>query len=314
MHSQCRSRIVLVSVALAIGVAASCDDGGFDAVDEETDERVQQLVQAWAEERAAQEREESAVEDTQPVEEIEEAPDEPSETVDVADSQPPSDEAPDSPEAEDEPIDEERLTYRRVGEVRDFSTPFARRFNFGIVVPPGLTRKELEATVKAAAAPVIRRDRAEALIVGAYVEGGPTAGTPTAVHAIYGRNGQWASMDNETGPFLWTFQHSAYYTHQHERPVGCEAGATVRLRDGRGGTAELVSRFSNGWIEETFRVPAGTEARIVGPRRRLPAGFEDVLVFYKVRAVVDGRTRRGWAMHWDVEPPAEPPAPEESSE
>jgi hypothetical protein len=85
----------------------------------------------------------------------------------------------------------ESVSYRQVGPVQDNSYANVKRISALIVVPLGLSERELRALLKDAAISIGKQHHAAAAMIWAYRPQDATTGPWTAGSATYAPNGRW---------------------------------------------------------------------------------------------------------------------------
>ena len=194
----------------------------------------------------------------------------------------------------------EPVSYRQVGPVKDESYANVKRISALIVVPSGLSERELRALLKDAAISIGKRHDADAAVIWAYRPQDATTGPWTAGSATYAPNGRWEDA-GDASPMRVSVEVGKLYFERQDAKTP-QSGDKVTLSKS-GPEPISLSRAHNSWGDDKIiaKVPRGTEARII-ERYQTALTPNHVMVRYFVTTEVDGQRIQGWVFNYDVKP------------
>ena len=103
------------------------------------------------------------------------------------------------------------VSYELVGPDESVGWTTTQRYTTRILVPPGRTRAEVEATLDRAARDLLARHvAADAAMVFAFRPGDPLDGEPTVGTAVHAANGNWIHASS-TGPMRTSYELAESY-------------------------------------------------------------------------------------------------------
>lgn len=222
--------------------------------------------------------------------------------ADPVESVPPQ---PETPPLIIEPEEPEQPEYAFIGRPKPFHYSNIRRFDIRIRVEHGHTRQEIESILEQAARAANASVRGHAMDVLAFAPGDDTTGMATVGRGMLAPNGRWADADSSDPiAFRVLFLSDVYFQSEAEK-ARWQPGDQVVLQDDDGDPIRLTDRWGN-WSQahEVASVPHGTEATIL--QKHIEPMGKSALIRYKVEAVIDSKTVRGWVHREAVEGSATP--------
>ena len=190
----------------------------------------------------------------------------------------------------------ESASYRQVGPIEDVSFGRIKRVSARIVIPPGLSRYELESILRDAAVDIGRRERASATIIFAYRPedvGESISTTPWTVgRAVYAPNGRWGDA-GKNGPMKVSIELGEVYFRKAPTFI-TKRGDEVLLFAANEKSVK-VSRSRDAWGEAEIvaTVPNGTRAHVV-ERYEQALTPDFIFVRYLVKIKAHGKAIQGW--------------------
>jgi hypothetical protein len=186
-------------------------------------------------------------------------------------------------------------SYTMVGAPEDSSIPAAKRVSAKIVIPEGLDRKEVIATLERAAREVSDKTNADAAIVFAYRPGDPTDGMFTVGTSVYAPGGKWESATSNESKTITTKLGELYFSPKKQLPANSEI---VTLKNANSDYVAVSNEFES-WNDGNIiaRVNNGTKADILEIRKYSVGGQE--LVRFRVR-IQSNTPTEGWVFSFDA--------------
>lgn len=166
-----------------------------------------------------------------------------------------------------------------------------------VLVPPGLSKKVLTATLEGAAWAVYDEFKPNAVMVFAYRQGDSVDGLYTAGRCLLAPNGQWedAKLFAERSEFKSAVETSDLYFHPLQS-AGVGSQVTLFAKD----TTISLSRGAESWVDADIlaELPSGVPAQIIEVRH-FPMG-ETELIRYRLIVRYKGKSLSGWVHKFDV--------------
>lgn len=191
-------------------------------------------------------------------------------------------------------------TYRQVGAIERNHFGVSKRYSARIVVPNGLSKKQLTEMLTKAAKTVALEYRADAAKVFAYraTDVDIKQSAWTVGHAVYAPNGKWADA-TENAPKKVVVQLGTIY-FQPENADTLKAGDKANLTT-ETGTPINVSRTRGVWSSDhsIAQVPSGTPATIL-ERYEKAASPDYLLVHYRIKTTYQEKEIEGWVFEEDL--------------
>jgi len=186
-------------------------------------------------------------------------------------------------------------SYTLVGAPEDSSIPAAKRVSAKIVIPEGLDRKEVKATLERAAREVSDKTNADAAIIFAYRPGDPKEGMFTVGTAVYAPGGKWESATSKESKAITTELGELNFSPKKQLPANSEI---VTLKNAYSDYVAVSNEFESWNDGNTIaRVNNGTKADILEVRKYSVGGQE--LVRFRVRIQSNTHTE-GWVHSFDA--------------
>ncbi len=187
-------------------------------------------------------------------------------------------------------------SFNRV-KVEDYSYKDIIRKGARITMPSGLSRKDVENNLRAAAIGLYDEFTPDAVTVFAFSEGDDTNDAFTVGMIEFCPYGEWDKAEHAIPLEKWRENITVHDSYFETKPMMVVEGASVRLvRDG----GVKISRERDSWVSEDIIAiaPNGTEATVEQSYRKQYS--EMLFVRYKVSAVINGTQITGWVHEDEV--------------
>jgi hypothetical protein len=192
----------------------------------------------------------------------------------------------------------ESASYRQIGPIEDTSYANVKRISAYIVVPTGLSEKELRILLKDAVTTLGKQHRASAAMILAYREEDEVTGHWTAGKAVYAPGGKWEDA-GKASPMQVQIEVGKVYFEKQEEKIP-ERGDKVVLEKSDRKFISL-SRSRDAWGDDQIiaSVPVDTTARVL-EHYKAAITSDYILVRYLVSTTLHGKKIQGWVFNDEV--------------
>lgn len=192
------------------------------------------------------------------------------------------------------------VPYKQVGEIENVSYGDVRRFSARIVVPDGLSSKQLTEMLTDAVKAVTIKYNANAAMVFAFrtKDKDIATSTWTVGRAVYAPNGEWGDAAENAEKKTVVQLGKIYF--QPEKANTLKSGSKTTLTS-ENETPIEVSRSRDVWLPDQIiaKIPSGTSV-IILERYEKALTSEFIFARYRIKASYQEKEIEGWVFEEDV--------------